>query len=85
LPLDLLDIEISMPYININSKTALELLGEQHGREIPFSRPVANRLIEVDVSDEYELTALSAAPDLKIALIEDPYDVDPYGVDPYDV
>jgi hypothetical protein len=74
-----------MPYIDINSKTALELLSEQHGREIPFSRPVANRLVEVDVSDEYELTALSAAPDLKTMPTEDPYDVDPYDIDPYDV
>jgi hypothetical protein len=74
-----------MPYIDINSKTALELLSEQYGREIPFSRPVANRLVEVDVSDEYELTALSAAPDLKTTPTEDPYDVDPYDIDPYDV
>jgi hypothetical protein len=74
-----------MPYIDMNDKTALELLSEQHGREIPFLRPVANRLVEVDVSDEYELTALSPVPDLKFASAEDPYDVDPYDVDPYDV
>ena len=74
-----------MPYINVNSKEALELMGEQHGREISFLRPVADRLVEVDVSDEYELTALSPVPDLKFASAEDPYDVDPYDVDPYDV
>lgn len=74
-----------MPYINVNSKEALELMGEQHGREISFLRPVADRLVEVDVSDEYELTVLSSAPDLKIAPIKDPYDIDPYDIDPYDV
>ena len=69
-----------MPYINVNDKAALELLSEQRGREIPFSRPVANRLVEVDVSDEYELTALSEVPALKAVPVEDPYDVDPYDV-----
>jgi hypothetical protein len=74
-----------MPYINVHDKMALELMGEQYGREIPFSRPVADRSVEVDVSDEYELTALSEVPVLEAVPVEDPYDVDPYDVDPHDV
>jgi hypothetical protein len=74
-----------MSCIDKHDKSALELIGEQYGREIQFSRPVASSSIEVDVSDEYDMAIFLVSTDIQPAPIRDPYDVDPYDVDPYDV